>query len=174
MSAAPPEAAALETPALWRRLACFLYEGVLMFGVVMAAGLLYSIATGQRNAMQGRAGLVLFLFLVLGAYFVWFWSHSGQTLAMQTWHIRVVTPEGRPPSAARAAARYLLAWLWFMPALLALWLGGGSGSRGAVTVVLVAGVVVYAALTRLHPQRQYWHDAACGTRLVTWRPQPRA
>ncbi len=174
MSEAPPDAAALETPALWRRFACFLYEGVLLFGVVMAAGLLYAIATGQRNAMQGRAGLVLFLFLVLGAYFVWFWSHTGQTLAMQTWHIRLVTQDARPVTAGRAAARYLLSWLWFMPALLALWLSGSSGSRAAVSVVMVAGVLVYAALTRLHPQRQYLHDAACGTRLVTWRPQPRA
>lgn len=174
MTGAPPDAAAPEAPALWRRLACFLYEGVLLFGVVMVSGLLYSIVTGQRNAMQGRAGLVLFLFLVLGSYFVWFWSHSGQTLAMQTWHIRLVGPEGRPVTTTRAALRYLLAWLWFMPALLALWLSGGSGNRTAVTVVMAAGVVVYAALTRLHPQRQYWHDAACGTRLVTWRPQPRA
>jgi uncharacterized RDD family membrane protein YckC len=174
MKEAPPEAAALETPALWRRFACLLYEGVLLFGVVMAAGLLYSIATCQRNAMQGRAGMVLFLFLVLGSYFVWFWSHTGQTLAMQTWHIRLVTQDARPVTAVRAAARYLLSWLWFLPALLALWLSGGSGNRTAVTVVTAAGVLVYAALTRLHPQRQYLHDAACGTRLVTWRPQPRA
>lgn len=173
MNAAPAGAGMLETPALWRRLACFLYEGVLLFGVVMVAGLLYSIATGQRNAMQGRAGLVVFLFAVLGAYFVWFWSHGGQTLAMQTWHIRLVTADGRPLTRLRAAARYLLAYLWFMPALLTLWLTGSSGSRGAVALVLAAGVGGYAALTRLHPQRQYWHDAACGTRLVTWRPQPR-
>ncbi len=173
MSAEPAAAGALETPALWRRLACFLYEGVLLFGVVMVAGLLYSIATGQRNAMQGRGGLIAFLFAVLGAYFVWFWSHGGQTLAMQTWHIRLVTQDGRPLTHLRAAARYLMAWLWFMPALVTLWLTGGSGSRAAVALVMAAGVVGYAALTRLHPQRQYWHDAACGTRLVTWRPQPR-
>ena len=173
MSAAPEDAGAPETPALWRRLACFLYEGVLLFGVVMVAGLLYSIAIGQHNAMQGRAGLVAFLFAVLGAYFIWFWSHGGQTLAMQTWHIRLVTQDGRPLTRLRAVARYLLAYLWFMPALVTLWLTGGSGSRGAVALVMAAGVAGYAALTRLHPQRQYWHDAACGTRLVTWRPQPR-
>jgi hypothetical protein len=28
---------------------------------------------------------------------------------------------------------------------------------------------VYAALSRLHPQRQFWHDALCGTRLVAER-----
>jgi uncharacterized RDD family membrane protein YckC len=171
MTGAAPMAGALETPALWRRLACFFYEGVLLFGVVMAAGLLYAIVTGQRNAMQGRLGLVLFLFAVLGAYFVWFWSHSGQTLAMQTWHIRVLTEDGRPVTGTRAIARYLLSYLWFMPALLALWFTGSGGSRAAVALALTAGVLVYAALTRLHPQRQYWHDAVCRTRLVTWQPQ---
>jgi len=173
MTGTAPEAGALETPALWRRLACFLYEGVLLFGVVMAAGLLYAIATGQRSAMQGRLGLVLFLFAVLGAYFVWFWSHSGQTLAMQTWHIRLLTHDGRPVTRARAIVRYLLSYLWFMPALLTLWLTRASGNRAAVALTLGAGVLVYAALSRLHPQRQYLHDAACRTRLVTWR-SPRA
>ena len=40
-----PETAtgALPTPGLWRRLACFFYEGVLLFGVVMGAGFVYSL-----------------------------------------------------------------------------------------------------------------------------------
>ena len=33
-----------------------------------------------------------------------------------------------------------------------------------------AALLAYAALARLHPDRQFWHDAACGTRLVDWRP----
>jgi hypothetical protein len=35
---------------------------------------------------------------------------------------------------------------------------------------LSVGVLAYALLSHLHPQRQFWHDAVCGTRLVTWRP----
>ncbi|MBX3635698.1 MAG: RDD family protein [Rubrivivax sp.] len=168
----PPDPATQATPGVWRRLACFLYEGVLLFGVVMIAGLLYSVTTQQRHALQGSTGLQAFLFVLLGAYFTWFWTHGGQTLAMQTWHVRLVTREGRPLGWGRAAARYLLSWLWFLPALLALHfsgLGGGGTSFGFV----FAGVLAYAALARLHPDRQYWHDAVCGTRLVTWRPPPR-
>ena len=33
-------------------------------------------------------------------------------------------------------------------------------------------VVIYALLSRLHPQRQFWHDALCRTRLVTFRATP--
>ena len=56
-----------------RRLASFIYEGVVLFGVVFVAGWLYSTLTQQRNAQVGQHGLQAFLFLVLGIYFIWFW-----------------------------------------------------------------------------------------------------
>lgn len=156
-------------PALRRRLACFLYEGVLLFGVVMAAGLVYGVITQQRHALVGQHGLQAWLFCALAMYFVWFWSRSGQTLAMQTWHIRLVGDDGAPVSRGRALCRYLLSWLWFLPALLTLWLTGLHQASPKLAALLIAtGVFVYAGLSRLHPQRQYLHDAVCGTRLVTW------
>lgn len=163
----------LQAPPLRRRLACFLYEGVLLFGVVMIAGLVYSVATGQRHALQGLHGMQAFVFVVLGLYFTWFWTLGGQTLAMQTWHIRLVSTTGRRVSKPRALLRYLLSWLWFLPALAAAHFAGLHGT-GPTFGLLAAGVAVYAGLSFLHPQRQYWHDAVCGTRLVHWRPAPRA
>jgi uncharacterized RDD family membrane protein YckC len=163
-----PADALLPVPGVRRRLACFVYEGVLLFGVWMAVGLVYGIATRQTHALSGRHGLQAVMFLALGVYFVYFWSRSGQTLAMQTWQIRLVTRRGEPVSAARATARYLLSWLWFMPALLGWWLSGLQVG-GATFIALTVGVLTYAALARLHPDRQFWHDAVCGTRLVTWR-----
>ncbi|MDQ2778545.1 MAG: RDD family protein [Pseudomonadota bacterium] len=150
-----------------------MYEGVLLFGVLMAAGLIYGVATQQRNALQGALGLRVFLFMVLGVYFVWFWSRRGQTLAMQTWHIRLLTTTGQPVSRLRAVCRYLLAWLWFMPALLALWLSGLKHTAPAFTII-ATGVLAYAALAWLRPDRQFIHDALCGTCLVTWHPPQRA
>lgn len=166
MTAAAPSLAA---PPLLRRLACFLYEGVLLFGVVMIAGYLYSTLTQQRHALHGQHGLQAFLFVVLGIYFVWFWSHGGQTVAMKTWHIRLVAADGRPVSEWRAAARYLLSWLWFLPSL-ALARALELHSLGSLFGTMALGVLAFAALSRLHPQRQFLHDAICGTRLVTHRP----
>jgi uncharacterized RDD family membrane protein YckC len=160
------------TPGLWRRLACFLYEGVLLFGVVMIAGYLYSSLTQQRHALQGQTGLRVFLFAVLGLYFTWFWSHGGQTVAMKTWHLRLQRRGGGPVTPARAAARYLLCWLWFVPALAVLgWRGTASGA--GISVALILGVLGYALLALFHPERQFWHDVACGTRLVHAPPPPR-
>ncbi len=165
-------AESLETPGLVRRLAAFTYEGLLLFGVLMIAGYLYSSLTQQRHALQGQGGLQAFLFVVLAIYFVWFWSHGGQTVAMRAWHLRLVTHDGQPVSQGRALLRYLASWVWFVPALIGAWLAG-LHSAAQIFVVMAAGVITYALLTRLHPERQFWHDALCGTRLVTWRPAAR-
>jgi uncharacterized RDD family membrane protein YckC len=146
-------------------MAAFVYEGVLLFGVVNLAGYFYATFTQQRHAIQGRAGLQIFLLLVLAIYFVWFWSRSGQTLAMKTWRIRLVDAQGRVVGQGRALLRFALAWLWFVPALVTTWLVGVRSSS-FVYVLLLVGVIAYALLARLHPSRQFIHDRLVGTRLV--------
>jgi len=173
MTAVPMAAGDQLAPALPRRLACFLYEAVLLFGVWWGAGLVYALVTQQHHALVGRYGLEAVLFVVFGAYFAWFWTHGGQTLPMQTWHIRLVMQNGRPLSLWRATARYVCAYLWFMPALISVSAAGLTSRPGVVVSALVANVLAYAALSRLHPQRQYWHDVVCGTRLVNWQNKAR-
>ena len=164
---------AAAAPGLPRRLACFVYEGVLLFGVLMISAYLYSSLTQQRHALHGKTGLQAFLVIVLGIYFVWFWSRGGQTVAMKAWHIRLVNAQGTAVTQLRAMARYLLAWAWFVPGLVALYLSGGAASIGAMIGVLTLGVLGFAALAYLRPDRQFWHDVVCGTRLVHWQPAPR-
>ncbi len=154
----------MTTPSLWRRMACWTYEGMLLFGVLFIAGYLFGTLTQTRNAMDNRHGLQAFLFLIFGIYFVWLWS-KGQTLAMKTWNIRLVDVQGRPVSQARALLRYLLSWIWLLPSLSLVWL---LGLPAAGLVGLVLGwVAIYATLSRFHPQRQFWHDALAGTRLIS-------
>jgi uncharacterized RDD family membrane protein YckC len=154
-------------PGLRRRLAAFVYEGVLLFGVLMIAALAYGLATQQRHALVGLHGLQWFLFLVLGLYFTWFWSHGGQTVAMKTWQVRLLSKDGQPVGTARAWLRYLLSWLWFVPALAGIYLAG-LRSGGAIGLALLAGVLVYAVLSRFNPRRQFLHDLISRTELVYW------
>jgi uncharacterized RDD family membrane protein YckC len=149
-------------------LAALVYEGVVLFGVVMVTGMLHSTLSHQSHILGATWSLQLALFTVLGIYFVWFWSHGGQTVAMKAWHIRLQGPGGGGVSKPRALARYLLAWLWFMPALASIRIVGLSGGL-AVTASLLTGVMAYAALARLRPDRQFLHDVVCGTRLVDCR-----
>jgi uncharacterized RDD family membrane protein YckC len=176
MSQAAPALRSAEpfaTPGLLRRMAAFVYEGVLMFGVLFVAGYLWSALTQQRHALQGQSGLQAFVFVVLAAYFVVFWTRGGQTVAMRAWNVRLVTADGAPVGRLRALLRYFASWLWFLPALLAARLAGLQ-SASEIFVLLIVGVVAYALLALLHPQRQFLHDALCGTRLVGGRTDNRA
>lgn len=155
---------ALPTPSLARRMACWLYEGVLMFGVVFIAGYLFVTLTQTRNPMDKRHALQAFIFVVAGIYFVWFWAR-GQTLAMKTWHITVLDLAGKPLTQGRALLRYLLCWLWFVPALAAMAPFQLSGSESVV--IALGWVAIWAILSYLHPRRQFWHDALAGTQLVS-------
>ncbi len=145
-------------------MACWLYEGMLLFGVVFIAGYLFSTLTQTRHALDNRFAQQAFLFVVLGIYFTWFWSR-GQTLALKTWRIRLVDNLGQPVSQARAFWRYLLSWVWLLPPLIAL---APFKATAIETLVVVLGwIAVWAILSRFHPQQQFWHDALAGTRLVS-------
>lgn len=157
----------LQTPSLARRMACWLYEGLLMLGVVFVAGYLFGTLSQTRNAMDNRHPLQAFLFVVFGIYFVWFWT-KGQTLAMKTWKIAVVDRSGHPITQTRALLRYLLCWLWFVPGLAATALFKLSAPESVV--VVLGWVVIWAILSYFHPLRQFWHDALAGTQLVSKAP----
>ena len=158
-----------QTPSLLRRMACWLYEGMLIFGVMFIADYLFSTLTQTRHAMDNRHAQQFFLFVVFGIYFVWFWSH-GQTLAMKTWHIRVTDLKGGALSQQRALWRYILSWLWFLPPLAASWIFNIEVRN---SLFIAAGwVLFWALLSRLHPRRQFLHDALAGTRLVSFHQVP--
>jgi uncharacterized RDD family membrane protein YckC len=163
----PIAASAPALPSLRRRMACWLYEGVLMFGVMWIAGYLFGTLTQTRNAQDNRLGLQIFLFIIFGIYFVWFW-HKGQTLAMKTWHLRVVDVHGQAISQLRALARYVLSWLWLLPPLAAV--APFKLSGGEIAVIVIGWVVFYALLSRFHAQKQFLHDALAGTRLISHAP----
>jgi len=83
---------------------------------------------------------------------------------MKTWGVRVVDAGGRPLTQTRALGRYILSWLWLLPPLaLSLVLDARSAE---VAVLTVGWVVVWALLSRFHPQGQFLHDALAGTRLI--------
>lgn len=157
-----------ENPSVLRRMACMLYEALLLLGVVFITGLLFGILTQTRNAMDNRHGLQVFLFFVIGMYFVWFWS-KGQTLAMKTWHLHIQLTNGGHVSIQRALIRYLLAWLWTIPAL---------GLAKLLQLPLpdtFAFVIVWAGLWSIpgliRRDRQFLHDVWAGTALVYIKPR---
>lgn len=120
------------------------YESLLLLGVLGATFMVPHLVIGVAwKLVAPEWFLWLHVFLVLLAYFVWFWRKSGQTLAMQTWKIKVVCTDGTTPVSLRQALlRYVLSW----PSLLLC----GAG-------------ILWALLDR---DRQFLHDRLAGTRIV--------
>lgn len=150
------------------RLLSMVYESMLLFGVLFIATWLFSTLLQQRHALALRDNLQYWLFLVLGLYFCWFWRHGGQTLAMKTWHIRVITREGLSLTWPRAVGRYALAWLWFMPGLAA---ARYLHVQGWLLLLLPAlNMLLWALAVYLDRDRQFLHDRLAGTRIVRLPP----
>ena len=172
--AAPPGPRVGPAPSLARRMICFVYETTLLFGIALipaALGTLFFAQTGQGHPLQSETAVRAFALVVYGIYFVGCWSVRGQTLAMQTWRIRVVAADGGRLSQARALARYVACCIaWFAPATLvaaALHL-----KPWPTLAAVVLGIGLYALLALAAPGRQFWHDIVCGTRLVDTRGEP--
>ena len=123
------------------RLLSLAYEGVLLFGILFVAS--YLFLGLARDAQSGLPRLLfqVYVLAVCGAYFLFCWTRSGQTLPMKTWRIRLVTEQGKPLEVGRAFRRYLLA----VPGVLS-----GIG-------------VLWALVDR---DRQFLHDRLAGTRIV--------
>ena len=124
--------------------------------------------TESRHALKLRHARQVWLFRVIGAYFIFFWRRGGQTLAMQTWRIRLVSFSDTILSGRltfrQAALRYLLAWLWFLPALV---IDSLLGFKGWPSIgVIVLGMLLWLSTVRMNPDRQFLHDRLAGTRLV--------
>lgn len=131
-------------PGVRRRLASMVYEGLLMLGVLSVAFMIPQLALGIGLGIVLPGPVLLgHLFIVLGAYFLWYWNHGGQTLAMQTWKLQISTPTGIAPSMQRLVVRYLLAW----PCILFY----GAG-------------LIWALFDR---EKQFLHDRIAGTRIIT-------
>jgi uncharacterized RDD family membrane protein YckC len=112
-----------------RRLAAGLYDALLLAGILVV----YTFALLPLT--HGHAVLVenfsvpwvvayrLSLVAVVGGYFVFNWTHSGQTLGMRAWRLHAVDAGGRRLTAGRASLRYVLALAaWLAAALGVLWL----------------------------------------------------
>ncbi|MDO4682212.1 MAG: RDD family protein [Lautropia sp.] len=118
-SAPRPAQPAHDTPrptqpaSTWRRLMCVVYEAIILFGVIFFFGYAFSALT-QFTGAEGwlRTAFQAFMFLVLGAYFSWFWSNGRWSLPMKTIGVKLVrslpgadTPQpGGPDTPDRLAA----------------------------------------------------------------------
>lgn len=124
----PDSLAATHLPhaGLLRRIAAMVYDSFLVFALcwaVTAAFIACRVAVvGEAavresgRALQGLWAYSLFVALLASiyAFYLWFWTHNGQTLGMQAWRIRLDQnglPENQRVSRGQATKRFLAAGL---------------------------------------------------------------
>jgi uncharacterized RDD family membrane protein YckC len=170
----PTTQATPPAPGLLLRLAVMTYEAVLLFGVVFIVSYALLGVTQWTYPLTGYRRWVLqaVLFVAIGLYFVWCWSHSGQTLPLKTWRLRVVGRDGGRVTYGVAIARYLLAWHLFLPGIVAIALLQ-SGLRvdtplsmPAAIAILSGSFIAMLLLAYTDPQRRLLHDRWLGTNVV--------
>lgn len=101
----------ITAPSLLKLGACLLYEVLTIVALVFVSAGLFIMIAGDASHDIKRLLLQLFLWLVLGAYFIRCWIKTGQTLAMQAWKLRLVNEQSQLLTMQQAIARYLLTTL---------------------------------------------------------------
>jgi uncharacterized RDD family membrane protein YckC len=99
----------LQAPSLLKLGACFIYDALAVIALCFVCALVFIILIGDASHGLKRYMLQLFLWIAIGIYFVWCWKRSGQTLAMQTWQLKVVNEDYQLLTWNRAMTRYVLA-----------------------------------------------------------------
>lgn len=115
---------------------------MLLLAVVFVAAVPFYGAAIQPLDYTLKMLFQMYLFVVIGIYFIWCWAKTGQTLPMKTWRLRVITVDGHPLSPSHAVLRYSLAWASF----------------------LTAGIGFFWAFA--DKDRQFLHDRLARTKIV--------
>jgi len=136
---APPGAT---SAGLARRALALIYEALLLVALIFLSSLPFVMIAHEADRAAARPLFQLYLLTVAAAYFVWQWRGGGQTLAMKTWRLRLVTRENAPLPLRHAAIRFVFA----VPG--ALLLGGGF---------------LWALVDR---EGLFLHDRLAGTKIV--------
>lgn len=150
-----------------RRLAAWIYDLLVAVAIIMLASAvslgfaasLTALGWLQLSADQDHAGWLsqgpwysLYLLLVLGGFFAYFWKTSGQTVGMRAWRLKLQNRDGSRLTLRQVVIRLLTC-------------GGGLGTllvifdrknRRALQDYLAGTEVV--TLSKEANQLFYWHD----------------
>ena len=119
-----------------------IYESLLLLAILLIAGFVFHLIFRDTGSIFFRPAFQLYLLLVAGTYFSWYWTHGGQTLPMQTWKFRVISADGNQLSLKQAIARYLFA---------------------VIGIFFFGCGILWALFDR---NRQFLHDRLAGTQIV--------
>jgi uncharacterized RDD family membrane protein YckC len=125
-----------------RRFVSLVYEILLLAALLWCASLVFSGIEHRFAETHVRSLFQLYIAVIAGTYFVWQWTHGGQTVPMKTWRLKLVSVDGGAVATRQALIRYVAA----LAGTLALGLG-----------------FIWAGMDR---DRQFLHDRIARTRII--------
>lgn len=129
-------------PGIPRHLGAILYDLLMLLAMLMIATTVVVVPLtlqGEEVSIGHNPLFRLYLLVVGAGYYLWFWTHGGQTVGMKTWRFRLTDANGENPTLVPALMRLLLLLLTNIVGLL--W-------------------------KLVDPERQTLYDKLAGTRLV--------
>jgi uncharacterized RDD family membrane protein YckC len=163
----------LPAPTIKRRIALNLYEMLVLFGVMAFTFLVPHLTIGVLFEVTAPSAILMaHLYLVLAFYFMWYWTKTGQTLAMQTWRIQLVSEDGSIMKRSQALMRFAIGSLWLIPAALLLFItikmNLSASMGGSVSIIFFSITLFLWPLSAIldRKNRQSIPDRWSGTRLV--------
>ncbi len=133
----------MKNTGLPRRIGAMLYDGLLLFAVLMLVGTPFvAIRGGEAVEPLTDPFFRLTLAATIYLFFVGFWMRAGRTLGMQSWRLQLETAAGGKPTLGACTIRFFAALLSWAPAGLGFW---------------------WQLWDREHLT---WHDRLSGTRIV--------
>jgi uncharacterized RDD family membrane protein YckC len=163
----------LSAPTIKRRIALNLYEMLVLFGVMAFTFLVPHLTIGVLFEVTAPSAILMaHLYLVLAFYFMWYWTKTGQTLAMQTWRIQLVSEDGSIMKRSQALMRFAIGSLWLIPAALLLFIiikmNPSISMGGSVSIIFFSITLFLWPLSAVldRKNRQSIPDRWSRTRLV--------
>lgn len=133
---------ALDPASVWRRVAAFCYDLLLLTALAFSFTLLVVAVRLGAPVPPGTWWFPASLLAIAMLFFCGFWVRGGQTLGMRAWRIRVVRADGSALTLRQSIARFAAGVVAAAPAGLGLW------------------------WSWLDSDRRGWHDRWTGTRVV--------
>jgi uncharacterized RDD family membrane protein YckC len=91
-----------------RRIAAIFYDSILLTGILFVATAALLTLNHGEAFKPGNPFYTSALVVITAAFFIWFWTHGGQTLGMRAWKIRLERADGNPCDTRTALTHWIV------------------------------------------------------------------
>lgn len=128
---------------LFRRLAAFVYDILLLTAILFIAAFVALLFSGGEAVSPGNPWYQTYLFTLSFIFYAWFWTRGGQTLGMRAWRLRVESMDGGPINLGQSLLRFMAGMVTMMTGGLAmLWMFINKDKRALHDIFSDTRVVV--------------------------------